>query len=83
MQIVPMRRFENTVEIEKNVRKVLYLLPRTVMADWLSWIWIILRSAFHRRRKLNFFNRGIREYQEGKTVDGKSAMKAIREKYGI
>ncbi len=83
MQIVPMRDLKNTVEIEKKCAEGPVFVTKNGYGRLVVMDLDYFEKRFSQAEEAEFLNRGIREYQEGKTVDGKSAMKAIREKYGI
>ena len=85
MQIVPMRDLKDTVKIEnmcigKNapvfVTKNGY--GRLVVMD-IEYFESIMRQAYEAK----LLNEAIDEYENGKVVDGKSAMEELKNKYGF
>lgn len=85
MQIVPMRDLKDTVKIEnmcigKNepvfVTKNGY--GRLVVMD-IEYFESIMRQA----HEAKLLNEAIDEYENGKVVDGKSAMEELKNKYGF
>ena len=68
MQIVPMRDLKDTVEIEKKCENV----------DIDYYEKQLAQSA-----EAGFINRGLKDYQEDKVKDGKTALQEVRSKYGI
>ncbi|MBR5336502.1 MAG: type II toxin-antitoxin system Phd/YefM family antitoxin [Lachnospiraceae bacterium] len=85
MQIVPMRDLKNTVEIEKRCAETNE--PVFVTKNGYGRL-VVMDIDYYERmiRKIDeagLVNRGIAEYEQGKVVDGKSAIKKLRDKHGI
>ena len=85
MQIVPMRDLKNTVEIEKKC--IESNEPVFVTKNGYGRL-VVMDIDYYERtmRKIgeaNLVNRGITDYESGKTVDGKSSISKLRAKHGI
>lgn len=85
MQIVPMRDLKNTVEIERRCQETNE--PIFVTKNGYGRLVVMDIDYYEREMKkideAKLVNRGIEEYEEGVTVDGKDAIKKLREKHGI
>lgn len=83
MQIVPMRDLKDTVEIERRCESG----PVFVTKNGYGRL-VVMNIDYYEKRlaeteEADFINRGLQDYREGKTRDGKSAIHEIRGKYGI
>ena len=83
MQIVPMRDLKDTVEIEKKCENGPVFVTkngygRLVVLDIEYYEKQLAQSA-----EAGFINRGLKDYQEDKVKDGKTALQEVRSKYGI
>lgn len=83
MQIVPMRDLKDTVGIEKKCENG----PVFVTKNGYGRL-VVMDIDYYTRRlaeteEADFINSGIADYQNGKTKDGKKALRDIRGKYGI
>ena len=85
MQIIPMRDLKNTVEIERKcaeekgpvfVTKNGY--GRLVVMDIEYY-----EKTMQSMEEARMLYRGIEDYENGRVEDGRTAMKKLREKYGI
>ena len=85
MQIIPMRDLKNTVEIERKcaeekgpvfVTKNGY--GRLVVMDIEYY-----EKTMQSMEEARMLHRGIEDYKNGRVEDGRTAMKKLREKYGI
>ncbi len=85
MQIIPMRDLKNTVEIERKcaeekgpvfVTKNGY--GRLVVMDIEYY-----EKTMQSMEEARMLYRGIEDYENGRVKDGRTAMKKLREKYGI
>ena len=85
MQIIPMRDLKNTVEIERKcaeekgpvfVTKNGY--GRLVVMDIEYY-----EKTMQSMEEARMLHRGIEDYENGRVKDGRTAMKKLREKYGI
>lgn len=85
MQIVPMRDLKNTVEIERMCAEANE--PIFITKNGYGRL-VVMDIDYYERtmRKIDeaaFVNKGIEDYENGNVVDGKTALKRIREKHGI
>ena len=85
MQIVPMRDLKNTVEIEKicaESNEPVFVTKngygRLVVMDIDYY-----ERTMRRISEATLVNQGIADYENGKTVDGKSTISKLRTKHGI
>ena len=85
MKIIPMRDLKNTVEIERKcaeengpvfVTKNGY--GRLVVMDIEYY-----EKTMQSMEEARMLHRGIEDYKNGRVEDGRTAMKKLREKYGI
>ena len=85
MQIIPMRELKNTVEIERRcaeengpvfVTKNGY--GRLVVMDIEYY-----EQAMKEMEELKLVMEGLRDEEEGRIVDGPTAMAELRKKYGL
>lgn len=83
MQIVPMRDLKDTVEIEKKCENG----PVFVTKNGYGRLVVMSIDYYEKRLALNeeadFINRGLRDYQEGKVKDGRTALHDVRSKHGV
>ncbi|MDD6195397.1 MAG: type II toxin-antitoxin system Phd/YefM family antitoxin [Bacillota bacterium] len=85
MQIVPMRDLKNTVEIERMCAEANE--PIFITKNGYGRL-VVMDIDYYERtmRKIDeaaLVNKGIEDYENGNVVDGKTALKRIREKHGI
>lgn len=85
MQIVPMRDLKNTVEIERKCAEENG--PVFVTKNGYGRL-VVMDIDYYKRtmqsmEEARMINRGIDDYEKGNVVDGKSALKKLREKHGI
>jgi PHD/YefM family antitoxin component YafN of YafNO toxin-antitoxin module len=85
MQIVPMRDLKNTVEIEKLCAESNE--PVFVTKNGYGRL-VVMDIDYYERtmRKIGeatLVNQGIGDWENGKVVEGKSAISKLREKHGI
>ena len=85
MQIVPMRDLKNTVEIERRCAESNE--PIFVTKNGYGRL-VVMDIDYYERtmqkiNEANFINKGIADYEAGRVVEGKSALKRLREKHGI
>ena len=85
MQIVPMRDLKNTVEIERMCAEANE--PIFITKNGYGRL-VVMDIDYYERtmRKIDeaaIVNKGIEDYENGNVVDGKTALKRIREKHGI
>ncbi len=85
MQIVPMRDLKNTVEIERRCAEEngpVFITKngygRLVVMDIDYY-----EQTMGKIEEARMVNKGIRSWEEGKTVDGEKALNHLREKYGL
>ncbi|WP_026494766.1 type II toxin-antitoxin system Phd/YefM family antitoxin [Butyrivibrio sp. WCD3002] len=85
MQIVPMRDLKNTVEIERRCAESNE--PVFVTKNGYGRL-VVMDIDYYERtmRKIDeasLVNRGISDYVNGRTVDGRKSLKKLREKHGL
>ena len=85
MQIVPMRDLKNTVEIERRCAEEDG--PVFVTKNGYGRL-VVMDIEYYERtmRKIgeaSLVNRGIDDYEKGRTIDGEASLKRLRGKYGI
>ena len=85
MQIVPMRDLKNTVEIEKRCAESNE--PVFVTKNGYGRL-VVMDIDYYERtmRKIGeatLVNQGIADYENGKVIEGKSAISKLRTKHGI
>lgn len=85
MQIVPMRDLKNTVEIERKCEKEDG--PVFITKNGYGCL-VVMNMDYYERtmgqiEEAALVNRGIRDYENGKTVDGKQAIAILRKKHGV
>ena len=85
MQIVPMRDLKNTVEIERRCAESNE--PVFVTKNGYGRL-VVMDIDYYERtmRKIDeasLVNRGISDYENGRTVDGSKSLKKLREKHGL
>ena len=85
MQIVPMRDLKNTVEIECRCAESNE--PVFVTKNGYGRL-VVMDIDYYERtmqkiNEANFINKGIADYEARRVVEGKSALKRLREKHGI
>ena len=85
MQIVPMRDLKNTVEIERMCAEANE--PIFITKNGYGRL-VVMDIDYYERtmRKIDeaaLVNKGIEDYENANVVDGKTALKRIREKHGI
>ena len=85
MQIIPMRDLKNTVEIERRCAESNE--PVFVTKNGYGRL-VVMDIEYYERtmqsmEEARMINRGIDDYEQGKTSDGKSTLKKLRDKYGI
>ena len=85
MQIVPMRDLKNTVEIERRCAEEngpVFITKngygRLVVMDIDYY-----QQTMGKIEEARQVNKGIRSFEEGKTVDGEKALSQLRKKHGI
>lgn len=85
MQIIPMRDLKNTVEIERRCAEEdgpVYVTKngygRLVVMD-IEYYERTMRKLY----EASAIMKGLEDVKAGRTVDGKSTIRAVREKYGI
>ncbi len=84
MQIIPMRDLKNTVEIEKKCAEENG--PVFVTKNGYGRL-VVMDIDYYQRtmqsmEEARMVNRGINDYEQGRVVDGKAALKKLRDKYG-
>ena len=85
MQIVPMRDLKNTVEIERRCAESNE--PVFITKNGYGRL-VVMDIDYYERtmRRIDeaaLINRGISDYENGNTVDGKKSLKRLREKHGL
>ena len=85
MQIVPMRDLKNTVEIERRCAESNE--PVFVTKNGYGRL-VVMDIDYYERtmqkiNEANLINKGIADYEAGKTIDGKTSLKSLRKKHGI
>ena len=85
MQIVPMRDLKNTVEIERRCAESNE--PVFVTKNGYGRL-VVMDIDYYERTmqkidEAKSINKGITDYEAGRVVAGKSALKSLREKHGI
>lgn len=85
MQIVPMRDLKDTVEIERRCHESNE--PVFVTKNGYGRL-VVMDIDYYERtmRKIDeaaIINKGIAEYEAGRTVDGRKTLKELRKKHGI
>ncbi|MCR5488061.1 MAG: type II toxin-antitoxin system Phd/YefM family antitoxin [Lachnospiraceae bacterium] len=85
MQIVPMRDLKNTVEIERKC--IESNEPVFVTKNGYGRL-VVMDIDYYERtmRKIgeaSLINQGIADYENGRVIDGKSAMSRLRAEHGI
>ena len=85
MQIVPMRDLKNTVEIERRCAESNE--PVFITKNGYGRL-VVMDIDYYERtmRRIDeaaLINRGILDYENGNTVDGKKSLKRLREKHGF
>lgn len=85
MQIVPMRDLKNTVEIERRCAESNE--PVFVTKNGYGRL-VVMDIDYYERtmRKIdeaNLINRGISDYENGLTINGKESLKKMRERHGL
>ena len=85
MQIIPMRDLKNTVEIERRCAEEngpVYVTKngygRLVVMD-IEYYERTMRKMYEAKSIME----GLKDVKEGRTIDGDTALKGIRDKYGI
>lgn len=85
MQIIPMRDLKNTVEIERRCAEEdgpVYVTKngygRLVVMDIEYY-----ERTMQKLHEASMIMKGLEDMKAGRTVDGESAIRAVREKYGI
>lgn len=85
MQIIPMRDLKNTVEIERRCAEEngpVYVTKngygRLVVMD-IEYYERTMRKMYEAKSVME----GLKDVKEGRTMDGDTALKGIRDKYGI
>ena len=85
MQIIPMRDLKNTVEIERRCaesHEPIFVTKngygRLVVMD-IDYYDETMRKIEEAR----MINKGLKDIEEGRVMDGPTALKEIREKYGL
>lgn len=85
MQIVPMRDLKNTVEIEKKCDETNE--PVFVTKNGYGRLVVMNVECYERMvgkvSEARLVNKGISDYETGKVVDGKTALRDLRGKYGL
>ena len=85
MQIVPMRDLKNTVEIERRCAESNE--PVFVTKNGYGRLFVMDIDYYERTiqniNEATFINKGIADYETGRVVEGKSALKNLRKKHGI
>ena len=85
MQIIPMRDLKNTVEIERKCAEEDG--PVFVTKNGYGRL-VVMNIEYYERtmQKINEaqqINRGVKAYEEGRTIDGKTVLDQMREKYAL
>ena len=85
MQIVPMRDLKNTVEIERRCAESNE--PVFVTKNGYGRL-VVMDIEYYERTmqkidEANFINKGIADYEAGEVIDGRTALKRLRDKHGI
>lgn len=85
MLIVPMRDLKNTVEIERKCAEENG--PVFITKNGYGRL-VVMDIEYYERtmqsmEEARMINRGIEDYERGRTADGKTALKKLREKHGI
>lgn len=85
MQIIPIRDLKDTTEIERRCAEEngpVYITKngygRLVVMD-IEYYERIMRKMYEAKSVLE----GLKDVKEGRTIDGDTALKGIRSKYGI
>ena len=83
MQIVPMRDLKDTVGIEQKCENGPVFITKNGYGRL-----VVMNIDYYANRladieEANFINRGLKDMKEGKVLDGKTALRNVREKYGI
>ena len=85
MQIIPMRDLKNTVEIERRCAQSGE--PVFVTKNGYGCLVVMDMECYERTmRKIDeaaMVNKGIRDYEDGHTIDGKTSLAEMRNKYGL
>ena len=85
MQIVPMRDLKNTVEIERRCAESNE--PVFVTKNGYGRLVVMDIDYYERTMRKNdeasLVNRGISDYENGRTVDERKSLKKLREKHGL
>ncbi len=85
MQIVPIRELKNTVEIERRCAESNE--PVFVTKNGYGRL-VVMDIDYYERtmKKINeasLINKGFADYEEGRVVDGRAALKRLREKHDL
>lgn len=85
MQIIPMRDLKNTVEIERRCAESNE--PVFVTKNGYGRL-VVMDIDYYERtmRKIdeaNYVNKGISDYEDGRLVNGKETLSALRKKHGL
>lgn len=85
MQIIPMRELKNTVEIERRCAEENG--PVFVTKNGYGRLVVMDIEYYERTMKemeeAKLIMEGLRDVDEGRTYDGPTVMKELREKYGL
>lgn len=85
MQIIPMRDLKNTVEIERRCKESHE--PVFVTKNGYGSLVVMdidyYDETFRKIEEARIINQGISDLEEGRMVDGPTAMERIRSKYGF
>lgn len=83
MQIVPIKDLKDTVGIEKRCENGPVFITKNGYGRL-----VVMDIDYYEKRlatteEADFINRGLRDYKEGRVQDGITAIKTVRDRYGI
>lgn len=83
MQIVPMRDLKNTVEIEKKAAIEPVFVTKNGYGRLVVMDIKYYQKTMQKMDEAATVLRGLKDYEEGRVVDGAASLKKLREKYGV
>lgn len=83
MQIVPMRDLKNTVEIEKKAAIEPVFVTKNGYGRLVVMDIDYYQKTMQKMDEAAIVLRGLKDYEEGRVADGKSAVRKLRDKYGV
>lgn len=83
MQIVPIKDLKDTVGIEKRCEKGPVFVTKNGYGRLVIMDIDYFEKHFASTEEADFINRGLVDYEAGKTRDGKKAIEAVRSRYGL